>query len=278
MRLTVLHNEGAGAGAHGDAALDRMLRRAGHVPTIHRPGDAGALARPADAVVVAGGDGTLADLLAPLTRRGLPVGLLPMGSANNVASTLWPGAGAEDLIAEWGARPAGRLALMAVQGPWGRRLVAEGVGIGALAAGMERPHGKHLSGEEKLEAGRAAIGDALRDAAPLTLETDPPLPEPPILVEVLNLPRLGPGLCLAPEQDPAGGALTLISAGEDRRQALRDWIAAPDGPAPDLTVLRADAFDLRVPAGIVRVGDSFERLGASAALRVSRAAESLALL
>ncbi len=89
--------------AHGDRAQDPFLaetvdalRAQGHTVTI-RPtwesGDAATLAResldhPVDLVVAAGGDGTLNEVVNGVVAAGLrvPVGLLPLGTANDFAT------------------------------------------------------------------------------------------------------------------------------------------------------------------------------------------------
>lgn len=87
-----------------------------------------ALARDAfDVVMAAGGDGTVAEVMAAAHQRGLPAGIVPRGTANIVAREL-------GLPATW--RRATRRALTAF--PNGRRvdLARVNTGYSALAAGI----------------------------------------------------------------------------------------------------------------------------------------------
>ena len=64
MRVTLIHNPGAGRQGAGEAAiLRRLLEESGCDVRYQSPSEPGwkrALAKPADLVVVAGGDGTVA--------------------------------------------------------------------------------------------------------------------------------------------------------------------------------------------------------------------------
>jgi YegS/Rv2252/BmrU family lipid kinase len=94
-RALALVNPGARrAGAGLDAALDR-LRAAGiavQVEEFSGPDEICAdilrLAGAADALVICGGDGTLMRAAPAILEAGLPLGVLPMGTANDLARTL----------------------------------------------------------------------------------------------------------------------------------------------------------------------------------------------
>ncbi len=93
-RITVVANPKSGnSNLALDAALTR-LQRAG-TATIERPEGPGGIARAVEAaraqghdVVLAGGDGTVNAALGALRKADRPFGLLPMGTANDLARTL----------------------------------------------------------------------------------------------------------------------------------------------------------------------------------------------
>ncbi len=80
MRVTLIHNPGAGRQENDAKALIKLLRRAGHKPRYQSSREEGwdrVLDKRADLVVVAGGDGTVAAVARRRVRRGGPVAVLP---------------------------------------------------------------------------------------------------------------------------------------------------------------------------------------------------------
>jgi diacylglycerol kinase (ATP) len=91
VRVTLMHNPTAGDEEHSPEQLTAVLQDAGHevlYQSVKEDGWPDALGARAELVVVAGGDGTVAKVFKELVGRDLPVALLPLGSANNVARTL----------------------------------------------------------------------------------------------------------------------------------------------------------------------------------------------
>lgn len=113
-RVLVLSNPGARRGGAGiEPALDR-LRAAGIAVRSETfsgadeiASDILRLAHEADALVLCGGDGTLNGAASAVIETGLPMGILPMGTANDLARTLGVPDDLEkaaDLIAAGGMR------------------------------------------------------------------------------------------------------------------------------------------------------------------------------
>jgi diacylglycerol kinase (ATP) len=103
MRIILIVNEHARRGREPlDAAL-QVLEAAGHsvdVKPVARADDAAAAIRAAsgrfDCVVLAGGDGTIHDSAPALLEANLPVGILPRGTANDLARALGLPTGLEE--------------------------------------------------------------------------------------------------------------------------------------------------------------------------------------
>ena len=94
-RALLVANPGARKGTEGLPEAVELLRSAGFAVVVPEAGEPGDLPRiiteargRADLVVVGGGDGTLGASLPGLVDAGLPVGVLPLGTANNFARTL----------------------------------------------------------------------------------------------------------------------------------------------------------------------------------------------
>src|SRR5256886_13726188 len=91
MRITLIHNPKAGDAKHGKRQLMAALAKAGHHATYQstkEPGLKKALKKPTDLVLAAGGDGTTAKVASRLVDSGIPLSVLPLGTANNLARAL----------------------------------------------------------------------------------------------------------------------------------------------------------------------------------------------
>ena len=94
-RALLVANPGARKGTEALPKGIEALRAAGFEVSEGKVGDPADIARvigdrrrEAELVVVGGGDGTLSAALPGLVEAGLPVGILPLGTANNLARTL----------------------------------------------------------------------------------------------------------------------------------------------------------------------------------------------
>ena len=98
MNVTLLANPAARAGAHSGAAAEaaERLRTSGIRTTVISGGSAAestdllrtALRLGTDAVVVAGGDGTVHLAIQELAGTGIPLGIVPAGNGNEIAAML----------------------------------------------------------------------------------------------------------------------------------------------------------------------------------------------
>src|SRR5437762_13309453 len=91
MRITLIHNPKAGDAKHGKRQLMAALAKAGHHATYQstkEPGLKKALKKPTDLMLAAGGDGTTAKVASHLVDSGIPLSVLPPGTANSLAAGL----------------------------------------------------------------------------------------------------------------------------------------------------------------------------------------------
>src|SRR5262249_45614178 len=92
VKVTVIHNPEAGDDKQpsGEQIL-RVIRKAGKKPRYFSSKAKKwkkALKKPCDMVVVGGGDGTVGRIARRLIKSRIPIAVLPMGTANNIANTI----------------------------------------------------------------------------------------------------------------------------------------------------------------------------------------------
>ena len=167
-------------------------------------------------------------------RRGVPLALLPIGTANNVAHSLELLGEAEEIAANLQGAPMRPLDLGSAKGPWGERRFIEAIGIGATAPALKRSDPKPPF-EHRIRLGREALCEAIAAAAPhriaLTVDGEN-LDGEFLLVEVLNLRFSGPRLPIAYFAEPGDQVLDIVLLCEDQRQTMLDWVrAAPEETA-----------------------------------------------
>jgi diacylglycerol kinase family enzyme len=138
MRVTLIHNAGAGDDDQPSAKqLSQLIRNAGHALSYRSTDDddwAAALNESADLIAVAGGDGTIGRVARRMAGGGIPLAVLPMGTANNISRTLGlVDLPFEKLIASWHLTRIRKLDVGIAKGPWGRRRFTEGLGVGVFA-------------------------------------------------------------------------------------------------------------------------------------------------
>src|SRR5688572_5235747 len=140
MRVTALYNPEAGTQSVTRERLAALLDRAGyHATCLSAKGKRwkDALEDPGDLVVVAGGDGTTAKVAKRLAGRGIPLAILPAGTANNIARALGLDASLESLIARWSTATPTPVDLGLARGPWGEELFIEACGLGVFPRMLE---------------------------------------------------------------------------------------------------------------------------------------------
>jgi diacylglycerol kinase (ATP) len=237
MRVTLIHNPSAGdEETEGDHILS-LIRRAGHdVVDVSAKDDdyKAALESPGDLVAVAGGDGTVRKVATKLIGRGIPIAILPVGTANNISRSLGIEGSLEELIAKWETASNKRVDVGRAIAPWGEASFIEGMGLGLFVTTMSIliSADKESSAEfddagEKLERDVKALKGILSDykCHSLNMVLDGrDLSGEYLLVEALNMNYIGPNLHLGPASDPSDGYLDFILVPEQKREELSQYL------------------------------------------------------
>jgi len=269
MRALLVHNPTAGTKGHDKGSIIDALHLAGiKVDYVSTKDDdvKRALKRACDVVVAAGGDGTIGYVLTHLADRSLPIGILPLGSANNIARSLGIAGTPAELAEQWRAGHVHSFHLVEVTyGKDKRELCTEGFGVGLMAALIKRrAKGKTADGAEDIRRGRRALTALASDAEALDLEVNidgKPWKRDLISVDVLNIPFTGPALPLAHNADPGDTLLDVIGFESDKRDELIEWIKSPREDAPPASTRRGQQIEIRWRDADSRLDDEVAKGG-----------------
>lgn len=229
-RVTLIHNPAAGGAELTRDELTGLLSGAGFDVRYCSTEDDDyrrALKNPGELVVAAGGDGTVRKVAKRLVAVGVPLAVLPLGTANNIAKSLGLSGDVRALIGGLGAARRVKFDVGVAKGPWGTQHFFEGFGLGLFSdvmTALDARKGKKPPAFERaddpLALGVRALREALGDytAQDLRLRLDgADLSGRYLMVEAMNIRHVGPNLFLAPDADPGDGLLDLVLLTEDRR-------------------------------------------------------------
>jgi diacylglycerol kinase (ATP) len=261
VRISLVHNPTSGGGQDADE-LVKLLTDAGH-EVRHRSSKDDwetLLQDPGDLVVAAGGDGTVRKVALAAADHRLRFGILPIGTANNIAKTLGMLGDARELVESWEKAHGHErlLDLGEVVGPRSATFV-EGFGGGPVAELIGS--GKEVEKDAKLlgrETDRALhlLGELIREDRPFRWRISAggeDLSGDYLGVEIMNIRFVGPNVPLAPNADPSDGLLDLVLIRKEDREGILDYLDRrlhlASGVMPPLRTELGDRFELVAPAG-----------------------------
>ncbi len=237
MLVTLIHNPTAGEQDEDAKSLRKLLKRAGHEVRYRSAKEAGwkrSLKKPAELVVVAGGDGTVGRVARRMAGRGIPMAVLPLGTANNIARSLGQHERPlEELVDGWNDAKRVKLDVAVAKGPWGTRNFIEGLGFGVFAGQLAA-----LEDEDVPEPKRAAskVNQALSrmkraaeswEATQVQAKLDgKDISGRYLMMEALNLHYVGPNMRLALDGMPGDGEFEVVLVTEDERARFVQYLEA----------------------------------------------------
>lgn len=230
MQATLIFNgDSGGAGKVDPDKLQQMLREVGYLPVYRATADEAdldeVLKTVEGLVVVAGGDGSVRAVATRLIGREVPIAIVPMGTANNIARTLGVEGTPQEVVAGLREREVRRIDVGRVEAPWGTEYFLEGAGLGLYAdllADYDPEEGKSV-----LRA-VGTVRDVLIDYQPqhcqVTVDGER-LSGYLVALEVLNTKAIGPRLQLAPDADPSDGLFDVVCVFDGEDVNLFDYAA-----------------------------------------------------
>jgi diacylglycerol kinase (ATP) len=255
MRVTVMYNPEAGNARPTWRQIERALHVAGHDFRCFSTKEKGwkkGLDKPADVVVAAGGDGTVGKVAKALAGRGVPLAIMPVGTANNIARSLELEGSPDVLIERWTNAHRTPFDLGIAKGPWGREEFVESVGLGIFAhliamakKADERRFADSLGDRTVMRLARARLLYTLLNYPPrrwrVTIDGDEQVVEG-VWLSVTNIRSIGPRLAVAPNADSGDGLLDVVIVTADEAGGLADALlsgATGASPAMSLGTRRA---------------------------------------
>ena len=239
MRVLVIHNPKSGDDDHGGEQLADLIRAAGHdvVYRVSKSDWRRVLDPTVELLVIAGGDGTVAEVARATAGSSIPMTILPTGTANNIATWLGlAGRPAEELVAGWRSAVRRPFDCGLARGRWGEFRFLESVGIGLLTEMMaaidegEAGWVNKLSRREmRISAALDVLHDALQRSNGVECELDldgQRVSGAYLLLEFLNFGAAGPNLDLAPAADCGDGLLDVVLVEAHQRELLEAHLTA----------------------------------------------------
>ena len=249
QKVQILHNPGAGDEKYAREHLIEFLEKNGyHCSYLSTKQDKWKnFDTNADLLLIAGGDGTVRKVAGQILNRQLldkpgAIGLLPLGTANNIGRSLKLNTNIEEAISalrNYQAKPfdIGRIYNVA-----GASYFLESFGFGVFPALIEESKKKPDKDkverplEEKIQLARKRLYDIVVSYEPVFCKLEIDGKEYSgryLLIEVMNTPSIGPKLDLSPASDPGDGSFEVVMVSENDRQKFLDYLSGKINESKD---------------------------------------------
>ncbi len=185
-----------------------------------------------DLVLIAGGDGTVEKILLELHDSKVPISLLPVGNANNIANSLGIAGFHPDTVKNFQQENFRKLSVGIFETGEEKGRFIEGVGWGlftALLQQIDRGEKKEAENGEKVDFGSKHLRRLAKELSPQDygIEIDGKDYSGSYLwIEVMNTSQLGPQLVLAEEADHSDEYLDVMLVREEQLKELQDFLKA----------------------------------------------------
>jgi len=267
MRAILCHNPKSGDGDHSKTELLNTLKDAGidaRYCSIKSGDFPRVLREPAELIIAAGGDGAVATVIKSMPDRGVPLAILPLGTANNIAHSFKIIGSVNELVKNWDLSRFCPLDVGVVAGSWGERPFVEAVGLGALPQLILKSDREQTA---KVGEGRDALADEIAEAGAIdvTLAIDgAAIPTDDILaIEVVNIAYTGPRLPLLEGGEKTRGTLGVAVIRRKERVATMSWLNAPHSGRAPFSQLNGRRVELAWSGAPLRIDDEAMELSSS---------------
>ncbi len=256
----LFHNPKAGDEEHEKKSLVSLVEAAGYECRYSSTKKVGweKIEDDVDFLIVAGGDGTVRKLTGELLKRkkldkSFPIGLLPLGTANNIAKTLGLNGDSEKIIASWKNKNLKSFDV-GVCSTKDISFFLESFGFGLFpylmkeAKKLEEKEGD--TPEKKLKKALKLLHEIsleyeARDCKLIIDEKDHSREY--IMAEVMNIRSIGPNLLLSPDGDPGDGLMEVVTIPASEKKLFASYI---EGKINDVDL---KFFFKKIPASSIEI-------------------------
>lgn len=280
MRVALLYNETAGEGVTLDQ-LREAIRFHGH--ELAQAVEVGDDLKPLleadpELVAAAGGDGTVATAAQLLIGHRIPLAILPAGTANNIAKSVGCTASLDELIRRWNTAARIPFDIGILEDASGQERFVEGIGSGMVPSVIDLLKSGTVDEEE--QPATSAVSHAQRRYLQVLSRLKPERWSVVVdgvrrtgeflLVEVLNIPSIGPNLVLSGDANPSDGMFSVVLAGDEHRDDLVRYVRCcldTDQCLPRLPVLHGRRVMLE-GTGKLHVDDQLAAAQGTVSIRI----------
>lgn len=189
-----------------------------------------------DFLVIAGGDGTVRKVAVKFLdkREGkrLPIALLPLGTANNIAKSLGINGHAKEVISNIAEEKKKEFDVGRLKGIEEGSIFLESFGYGIFPSLMkvmkEKPVDESKTPEEELKAALERVHNIILSQAAESFDITIDGMQHTgkyIMVEVMNITSIGPNLGLSPNSDPGDGEFETVLIPESQREEFASYVS-----------------------------------------------------
>jgi diacylglycerol kinase family enzyme len=275
-----IHNPKAGEGSEIEHKIVSSLLKAGYTCSYSSTKEEGwekLEAGEEDFIVVAGGDGTVRKVVIELLNKRLPIGLIPLGTANNIAKTLELPEDADSIIQGWSAQKTKPFDVGRIYNLKEEKFFLEGLGFGVfpkLMRAMQKEGKKKEVPDKKLRTALELLHDIIMTYEARTCRIqidDAEYSGNYLMAEVMNTRSIGPNLNLVPFADPGDGEFEVVLIAAAQRDQFASYILSKimgkEEPA-FFNILKAKKLKIYWEGVHLHVDDAYIKLSKAIEIKV----------
>lgn len=236
MKITLMYNPKAGGeNLNVDKLVKGLSSRGAEVRFQNTKEDNYELAleEKADFILIAGGDGTVEKLARKLVYKNIPIAILPVGSANNIASSLDVEATLDGIFESWHSKDFQKFSVGMVEVEQSKSYFFESVGWGLFSEVLHKSKNEKKNQDSssqhkgKVESGLGQLSQCLEDLQASYYEIfidGKDYSDDYLWVEIMNTQSMGPQLQLAPEAKHDDDFLDVVLVKKGDLDILKKFI------------------------------------------------------